>query len=500
MNTYTLHHGDCRNVMASMEAESIDAIVCDPPYGLSFMGKEWDHGVPGVAFWTEALRVLKPGGHLLAFGGTRTYHRLAVAIEDAGFEIRDCLQWIYGSGFPKSHDVSKAIDKQAGAVREVMKKGKPMKSLGLMHDDKWQSDKEYNLTAPATDDAKAWQGWGTALKPSWEPIVMARKPLRGTVADNVLTYGTGALNIDGCRVGIYQTTTTIKDLSEAHGNQFGKSGIQYPKMGEKLNPPGRWPANTLLDEDAAAMLDAQSGGASRFFYVAKASPAERDAGLDGMCTVKYTIDRSILGGLSWNDVSTVTVQLLQKVTSELGMLKWLIGESGVSIAVLYPSDFSFITSMETSRIIALKICNSLMHSLTSESIADVNCEMESGSSHAKNVEQLKAWILNTTNEKMELALGAVNVALITLQQISESEPIKRNNFHSTVKPITLMRYLVRMVTPPDGVILDPFMGSGSTGCAATLEGFRFVGIDITEEYVAIAERRIAYWARQPKLL
>jgi hypothetical protein len=178
--------------------------VSDPPYGLSFMGKGWDHGVPGVEFWTEALRVAKPGAHLLAFGGTRTYHRLACAIEDAGWEIRDCVMWVYGSGFPKSHDVSKAIDKAAGAEREVVGPNPYNANKGGRnhHSDKCaQAGKMSNITAPATDDAPRWSGWGTALKPAWEPVIVARKPLCGTVAENVLTHGTGGINVDGCRVG-----------------------------------------------------------------------------------------------------------------------------------------------------------------------------------------------------------------------------------------------------------------------------------------------------------
>jgi len=191
--TIDIHHGDCREVMATLDAESVDAIVSDPPYGLSFMGKGWDHGVPGVEFWAEALRVAKPGAHLLAFGGTRTYHRLACAIEDAGWEIRDCVMWVYGSGFPKSHDVSKAIDKAAGAEREVI--GPPTPG-GQGNGNAYGAITRPPATAPAT----AWQGWGTALKPAWEPIIVARKPLVGTVAENVLTHGTGAINVDGCRV------------------------------------------------------------------------------------------------------------------------------------------------------------------------------------------------------------------------------------------------------------------------------------------------------------
>ena len=341
MMNYTLHCGDNREVLRTMADASVDSIVCDPPYELGFMGKRWDS--TGIAYdvtlWTECLRVLKPGGHLIAFGGSRTYHRLAVAIEDAGFEIRDQIQWIYGNGFPKSHNLE--------------------------------------------DD---WKGWGTALKPAHEPAVLARKPLCGTVADNVMTWGCGALNIDGCRVSGAPWHRNDNGIGD-HGMWAGLGQRHYAEQ----HTAGRWPANVILDEAAAQVLDEQSGyaksnggirnnkkvmdmfllgknpilalspyhdsgGASRFFYVAKASKAEREAGLD-----------------------------------------------------------------------------------------------------------------------------------------SDSD---RANHHPTVKPIELMRYLVRLVTPKGGTVLDPFMGSGSTGCAAMLEGIDFVGIDITPEYVEIARRRILHHANQ----
>jgi site-specific DNA-methyltransferase (adenine-specific) len=433
--THTLHLGDCRTVLATLDDASIDAIVCDPPYELGFMGKAWDNS--GIAYdvtvWRQCLRVLKPGGHLVAFGGSRTYHRLAVAIEDAGFEIRDQIQWIYAQGFPKSLDVSKAMDKVTGKQGTgFVIAGHDGRNADMKQDLSFRSDYGYKY-APATDLAKQWQGWGTALKPAHEPAVLARKPLCGTVADNVTAWGVGALNIDGTRVGTHQTTTTIKDLSEAHGNQFGKQGIQYPKMGEKLNPPGRWPANVIFDEEAAQILDEQSGerkspkpnaaipygqgdhyetnyiyrkglqrniqgvapygdsgGASRFFYTAKASKAEREAGL-------YYEDWQSAGVAGWNS-----------------------------------------ESME------YRIVNGV-----------------------------------PTNPK--------------------APPSQRANHHPTVKPLALMRYLVRLVTPKGGKVLDPFMGSGSTGCAAVLEGFDFVGIDITPEYVAIAQKRIAHYAVETPL-
>jgi DNA modification methylase len=594
--THTLHLGDCRTVLATLDDASIDAIVCDPPYELNFMGRTWDN--TGIAYdvtvWQQCLRVLKPGGHLIAFGGSRTYHRLAVAIEDAGFEIRDQIQWIYGSGFPKSLDVSKAMDKQRDDRAQTLEvtawirqardnaglsnanidnafglngmaghwtsqmsqplvptldqitvlidlfgmtlddvpdnmrtliwtlngnKGKPGKAWGERevvgkgeaglgknrpaHEGGFKS--EYNITAPATDLAKQWQGWGTALKPAHEPAVLARKPLCGTVADNVRTWGVGALNIDGTRVEAFDgyekawdtpVRTNISNGSATFGT--GKSSISGTHLVDiSANKPtaGRWPANVIFDEEAALLL----GEPSRFFYTAKASKSEREAGLDGMCTVKYDIDKSIIGGLSWNDVSTVAVQLLQKVTSDLAALKWHIGESGENITALYPSDSLFTTSMETNKITALKTCNSLMHLLTNDCTADVNCVKTDGTSHAENAESLKAWMLSITNGKTELALGAVNVVLTTLLQVNETEPLQRNNIHSTVKPLSLMRYLVRLVTPKGGKVLDPFMGSGSTGCAAVLEGFDFVGIDITPEYVAIAQKRIAHYAVESPL-
>jgi DNA modification methylase len=409
--TYTLHLGDCRDILKSLEDCSIDSIVCDPPYELGFMGKSWDNsGIAyDVAVWEQCLRVLKPGGHLIAFGGTRTYHRMTCAIEDAGFEIRDQIQWIYGSGFPKSLDVSKAMDKQAGVVREVVGTRDTYTGADKNNNTFMASDRHMDVTVPATDLAKQWQGWGTALKPAHEPAVLARKPLRGTVADNVAQWGTGGLNIDETRVG-----------SDIVGWGGGGSRLHEGGLSEEGGEPrpvsGRWPANVILDEEAAAALDAQSGvsksrprtpsaqhhkgtltpfqrgnetsahsdtgGASRFFYVAKASKTEREAGMEG-----------------------VELRRAYKHNHE-------------------------------------------------------GRDMTKPSNHMGNA----------------------------------TEAPMRANHHPTVKPLVLMQYLTRMVTPPGGIVLDPFMGSGSTGCAAIQEGFQFIGIDIMPDYVDIAEKRIAYYA------
>jgi DNA modification methylase len=345
--TYTIHHGDCLDVLRAMDGDSVDSIVTDPPYGLSFMGKRWDYDVPSAEIWAECLRVLKPGGHMLAFAGTRTQHRMAVRIEDAGFEIRDLIAWVYGSGFPKSHN-------------------------------------------------GPWGG--TALKPALEPITVARKPLVGTVAQNVLAHGTGGLNIDGCRVGAEggtrKTDPAKRESVSAYGNGLN-GGWREP-----INA-GRWPANLIHDgsdevtglfpaarsagnypsdatgRDGATSLQPKqgqlygdTGSAARFFYCAKASKRDRDEGLDDMpARARPTMGNGIGG------------------------------------------------------------------------------------------------------------------------QPDQQRENNRNH-HPTVKPTDLMRYLCRLVTAPGGLVLDPFAGSGSTGKAAVLEGFRFVGIEREAEYVEIARARI----------
>lgn len=322
-----LHTGDCLDVLATLDADSIDADVCDPPYGLSFMSASWDHEVPGPDHWRAALRVLKPGAHLLAFGGTRTFHRLTCAIEDAGFEIRDCLQWLYGQGFPKSHN-------------------------------------------------GPWGG--TALKPAWEPIILARKPLGGTVASNHAAFGAGGLNIDACRIA-----TDWSDRSEAwkrsgHSAKPDAEKIAAPPgTGINCHPAGRWPANVLLDSDAARMLDEHSGELASGFM---AAGTKRN-------------------GLGYEGAAGDTVR--------------------------------------------------------SSTIAD-----RGGASR---------FFYCGKATRVERGDG---------------------NDHPTVKPVELMRYLVRLITPIGGTVLDQYMGSGSTGVAAVAEGRSFVGIDLDPSHVETARRRI----------
>ena len=280
--------GDCVSVMSTgMDANSVDTIITDPPYELGFMGKKWDGSCVAfnVATWQAALRVAKPGAILLAFGGTRTWHRLAVAIEDAGWEIRDTVMWLYGSGFPKSLDISKAIDKAAGAEREIVgrrtdRAATPKQDIRggrLMNGLNGGIDCSA-ITAPATAAAKLWNGWGTALKPAWEPIIVAMKPLDGTFAENAQKYGVAGLNIEGGRIG------TEDNLAREQPNFNAPNGAIYNmKTGTGRNgvtsiPSGRFPANLILDEEAGAMLDGQSEGSSRFFYCAKASKSDRGEG------------------------------------------------------------------------------------------------------------------------------------------------------------------------------------------------------------------------------
>jgi DNA modification methylase len=489
----TLYHGDCLEVLRSMPDNSVDSVVTDPPYGLSFMGKHWDYDVPSVDIWSECLRVLKPGGHLLSFAGSRTYHRIACAIEDAGFEIRDQIMWIYGSGFPKSLDIGKAIDKEQHKIlfslselqdklndrrremgltlkqinimlgapensglaahkfcdktqpqyptreqmtildkelslngelwtlydkveREVIGQGKAGLTAGSIAN--FAGSKVFDLTAPATDEARQWQGFGTALKPAHEPICVARKPIEGTVAANVLKWGTGGINVDGCRVEFQDDTDKAESVNKnQHADYNSNDGIRVPTKGiyhgdnrppENYNPTqGRFPANVIHDgsdevldgfpDKCGALAPVKSGqkgfggeiygkyaqagddgatyyndglaSASRFFYCAKASKAERNMGREGLPMTEYKMHRRP------------------------------------------DSD-------------------------------------------------------------------------------PDKVPMINQNYHPTVKPIALMRYLCRLVTPPNGIVLDPFLGSGTTAIAAVQEGFQYIGIEREAEYCEIARHRI----------
>ena len=469
----TIHHGDCIETMNAMPPESVDAIVTDPPYGLGFMGKKWD-GLPPSLEWAEACyRVLKPGGHIAAFGGTRTWHRLAVAIEDAGFEMRDSLAWLYGSGFPKSHDVSKAIDKAAGAEREViganevLRKYMPNGTTGSFQLGGCQSVQElekladaggvtpagesavavlarrnghearFTLTAPATPEAAQWDGWGTALKPAFEPIVLARKPLaEKTVARNVLAHGTGAINIDATRIPTEDnlngggTTNAGTFLLDGAGSvdelrALAAAGAKTPtgrdaratlaraetakeRMGEFVQPSGRWPANVLLDHHAAAWVDEQSG-----FSVSKRAERGASSGilrLDGC----HTVDE--LRALAEAGEKTPTGRDARKT-----LARYVASEDGPS-------------------------------------------------GHTDS--------------------GGASRFFYTAKAPKRERPNVDGVQHPTVKPLKIMQWLIRLVTPPGGAVLDPFAGSGATIEAALIEGFNPIGIEMEADYLPLIQHRI----------
>lgn len=393
----TLYLGDCLEILPSLP--KVDAVVTDPPYGLKFMGAKWDYDVPSVAHWSAVLEALKPGGHLLAFAGTRTQHRMACAIEDAGFEIRDLIAWVYGNGFPKSLDVSKAIDKAAGAEREVVGPRPGLHSRGAHKMGEgwqrpWMQDdaavaRSMMETAPATDAARQWNGWGTALKPALEPITVARKPLVGTVAENVQAHGTGALNVDACKVEVSPTDTNRRDNASIDRTGGIGKGTVYSGGSQHSRAPtlqqGRWPANLIHDGSAEVMAgfpDAPSGG--------------------------------------------------------------------------YP---------------------------------------------AQGGQRSQAATYGTPTTRGEAMFGANSGSAARFFYCAKASADERDtgNTHPTVKPLALMRYLCMLISTPDAVVLDPYLGSGSTGIACVGLGRKFVGIEIDPAYFEIACQRIEDAQRQQRL-
>jgi DNA modification methylase len=370
----TLYCADCKDVLPLLK--DIDSCVTDPPYGLSFMGKGWDYDVPGQDIWSLVFSSLKQGSHLLSFFGSRTYHRGALPIEDAGFEIRDQLMWIYGSGFPKSHNIGKAVDKLQGNEREVIG---TKKRQGNIPNDRGNWGLKPNTDVVVDKGNSPYEGWGTALKPAHEPIVMARKPIPKTIAENVLEHGTGGINIDECRVGNEQgryPANVMHDGSESVQKIFPKTSksVSTKRNRKTLGSFGMPNDNTPEYSD--------EGTAARYFYCPKASKKDRDEGLDGF---------------------------VEKMM-------------GMSVGA---------------------------------------------QSHGEGYSPSK-----------------------TGEDIGLNRVIARKNTHPTVKPTELMKYLCTLVTPKEGIVLDPFMGSGSTGKAAIQKGFRFVGIEMNEEYFEIACSRI----------
>lgn len=576
MELNKIYLNDCLEKLKELPENSVDSIVTDPPYGLGFMGKEWDifdkkqfgqKGLEGkndlkikknfnilprytsgiqlqeftYKWATECLRVLKPGGHLLSFGGTRTYHRMACAIEDAGFEIRDMIEWVYGSGFPKSLNIGKVVNKFL-KTGNASWNGTGDSSNGALGYSKLQykqnyrpndySNRHQNKEGITEEMAKQWEGWGTALKPAHEPICMARKPIaEKTVAENVLKYGTGGINIDESRVKFK------KGDEPSAGNRTATFGTQETVSGGdgsggfESNNLGRFPANLIHDNSdevkecfpeqksgsykgngsksggiwskstgkPAGMEYGDSGNASRFFksiiYVPKASRNERNMGLDNTAIV--LIEWSI-----WNEKHTtqevkkaellVDMDILQpKDIEESGIqqtedLEWNTLLFGKSLMAKYQKNIQSTILTGTNSTTTSQIFNWLVFLLTKEYIADVNLEKDNGGNLAVNADNSKV-LTTTINEKMASRLGVKNVVLGTQLKISVKEG---KSSHPTVKPIALMEYLIKMVTPKGGIVLDPFAGSGSTLIAAKQNGFKYIGIEKEAEYVKIAEARL----------
>lgn len=484
--TALIFRGDCREVLrVRAKDRSVDAIVCDPPYELAFMGKRWD--ASGVAYdmelWRECLRVLKPGGYLLAFGGTRTFHRMACAIEDAGFEIRDCIEWIYGSGFPKSSDVSKAIDKAQGAERTggartrtsperyngIM--GKPMPAGRTIYDE------------PATDLAAQWRGWGTALKPAHEPIVVARKPLEGTVAANVLRYGTGGINVDGCRVAHASAVDLAESLSKNPGRDelvtSGVYGAGRPQ--QSVNVEGRWPANIVLSHSPACIRIGNKVVRSDTHY-----PASR--GVGGIAT----------SGHSGQDD-------LEERSGPETVSVWRCVE-GCPVAELDRQSGTTKSVRATTTTERQDDDNEVYgHGLGTTSPDNTYSDAGGASRYFTVAEwgdedDWTPFLYQAKASKRERNEGLEDREAVTTDDGRQTpidnpflrgETLRKNN-HPTVKPVSLMRWLVRLVTPPGGWVMDPFTGSGTTGVAAVGEGMRFIGIEREPEYADIAEARIRH--------
>jgi DNA modification methylase len=480
--TYQLFVGNNLEILPTLPDNSIDSIVTDPPYGLSdnkyvadtiarwiagerdfvpdgkgFMGKAWDAFVPPPALWDECLRVLKPGGHLLAFFGSRTQDIGALAIRLAGFEIRDSIAWLYGSGFPKSMDISKAIDKAAGAEREVI--GERTTGIGTgQGNTAIMGDGNRDITAPSTPEAQQWQGWGTALKPALEPIVVARKPIEGTVANNVLKWGTGGLNIDGSRIGSDGGTAG----AGAGARVFG-DGLNGPR-GNPVEGLGRWPANIILSHTELCNPTGQT-------LKNKTSAGKRTATF-GTQDTQSGGDGS--GGWSGYEYETEVYECIEGCPVKLldeqsGTLKSGAMKSGTKAQDLQTNSIG----AWTDRTLTTEF-------QASEGGASRFFYVAKASKRDRN-EGLDDLPLRKSDQRSEVAAGIW----------AEMEAPKQN-FHPTVKPTALMEYLVKLVTPPNGTVLDPFTGSGSTGKAAILQGFNFIGIEMTEEYVPIIEGRLKH--------
>lgn len=480
---YKLYHGSMLDMLEAIEPNSIDSIITDPPYGLTsitkrfgkensapaqygkdgafnrlskgFMGKEWDgSGIEyNIETWQKCYEVLKPGGYLLAFGGSRTYHRIACAIEDAGFEIRDCIMWLYGSGFPKSYNIGKQIEAKvlfndASGRSQKKLNGKKVEANMWLHHLSYEQGvekKDYSKLATekvidveyTTDLGKQWQGWGTCLKPAYEPIIIARKPFVGSLVDNVVEYGVGGLNIDECRVGneIIKGGTMPKMNSQSDGINIYNFGKKNAERLQREDSIGRFPANVILTYDETDFDEVCGGFPNTNSGKMKLNSEVKRKGI----TEDMPVFNSKNCGIDVNKAN--------------GLCSY--GDSGSAARYFYCAKASKKDRDEG--------CDMLNDGLLRRMRPDKDDNNPTG-----------------------------------LNKDGKFAPVVRKNTHPTVKPTELMQYLVRLVSPKGSTILDPFMGSGSTGKAVMYENkernanYKFVGIELTEEYLPIAEARISY--------
>lgn len=444
---YKLYQGDSLQMLEVIKPKSIDAIITDPPYELGFMSKKWDSS--GIAFntklWKNCYEVLKPGGYLLAFGGTRTFHRIACAIEDAGFEIRDTIMWLYGSGFPKSLNLGKALDRKNG-VDNIQHKGEWNFQHGNM-EEFWKRKKEYKKEEDKpleTEIAKQWQGWGTCLKPAYEPIIVARKPFKGSLVDNVIEYGVGGINIDECRIYNNETITshdtqkgTFAGKTQTMPSFKGKNKLsfgQYEDKAERIEytqHEGRFPSNVILTYD--------------------------DNDYDEVCGgMPYTA--SVASEANWEKSNCDSVVSFTTTERKSGVH---FGDEGSAARYFYCAKAS-----KKDRDEGLK---------SFEEISPM--EQTGRKEHSLGLEYI--------DEKGQLH-----------QNPYAGTKSYKKNIHPTVKPMELMQYLVRLVSPKNAIILDPFNGSGSTGKAIMYENrereanYKYIGIELTEDYLPISKARI----------
>lgn len=500
MPGYAVLQGDCRDLLKEMGRNEVHAMPTDPPYELGFMNRGWDRS--GIAYdpevWSEAYRVLKPGAHMAVFGGTRTFHRVACAIEDEGFEIRDTLCWLYGKGFPKSLDISKALDKRAGAERIKLGRNPNSRENSTKEDTLFETGlvgKTGYLTKAATKEALAWEGWGTALKPGWEPVILARKPLDGTVAENVLEHGVGGLNIDGTRLG-YQSTADKAGAKPA-GKATSKVGAlaggtqnDADRTGFEAKTIGRWPPNVILQHDEGCVqLDGTVKVKSDGHRPKNTGNATMWAGKGGGLNGREQ-EEVYLGGEDgteeverWACVPECPIRMLD---SQAGMRK-AGGQPKRRKADKFRSTFGeFKGQQETwpgqgpsvgsaSRFF---YCTKASRKERDAGLDHLDLQVY-GQSNGALARQARG-------EEADNWDGAREIGLNRLKEV--------RNPHPTVKPIAVMRWLTKMITPPGGTALDPFTGSGSTGVAAVLEGFDFLGFELDPFYAKMAEKRIEHWA------